>query len=95
MSMIGELTFFLGFQVKQMREGIFISQEKYTKDLLMRFKMDECKPIKTPMPTNRHLDLDEGGNSVDQTLYHSMIGSLLYLTASRPDIMFSVCVYMC
>jgi hypothetical protein len=50
MSMIGELTFFLGFQVKQMREDIFISQEKYTKDLLKRFKMDECKPIKTPMP---------------------------------------------
>jgi hypothetical protein len=93
MSMIGELTFFLGFQVKQMREGIFISQEKYTKDLLKRFKMDDCKPIKTPMPTNGHLDLDEGGKPVDQTLYRSMIGSLLYLTASRPDIMFSV--YVC
>jgi hypothetical protein len=92
MSMIGELTFFLGFQVKQMREGIFISQEKYTKDLLKRFNMDDCKPIKTPMPSNGHLDLDEGGNSVDQTLYRSMIGSLLYLTASRPDIMFSVCM---
>jgi hypothetical protein len=92
MSMIGELTFFLGFQVKQMRERIFISQEKYTKDPLKRFNMDECKPIKTPMPSNGHLDLDEGGNSVDQTLYHSMIGSLLYLTASRPDIMFSVCM---
>ena len=90
MSMIGELTFFLGFQVKQMREEIFISQEKYTHDLLKRFKMDECKPIKTPMPTNGHLDLDEGGNTVDQTLYRSMIGSLLYLTTSRPDIMFSV-----
>ena len=92
MSMIGELTFFLGFQVKQMKEGIFISQEKYTNDLLKRFKMVECKPIKTPMPINRHLDLDEGGTKVDQTLYHSMIGSLLYLTASRPDIMFSVCM---
>ena len=79
MSMIGELTFFLGFQVKQMRERIFISQEKYTMDLLRRFKMDECKPIKTPMPCNGHL-------------YRSMIGSLLYLTASRPDIMFSVCM---
>ena len=90
--MIGELTFFLGFQVKQMREGIFISQEKYTNDLLKRFKMDECKPIKTPMPTNGHLDLDEGGNTVDQTLYRSMIGSLLYFTASRSDIMFSVCM---
>jgi hypothetical protein len=89
--MIGELTFFLGFQVKQMREGIFISQEKYTKDLLKRFKIEECKPIKTPMPSNGHLDLDKGGKSIDQTLYRSMIGSLLSLTASRPDIMFSVC----
>ena len=54
--------------------------------------MYECKTIKTPIPTNGHLDLDEGGNIVDQTLYHSMIGSLLYLTVSRPDIMFSVCM---
>jgi hypothetical protein len=92
MSMIGELTFFLGFQVKQMREGIFISQEKYTKDLLKRFKMEECKPIKTPMPSNGHLDLDEEGKPINQTLYRYMIGSLLYLTASRPDIMFSVCM---
>ena len=54
--------------------------------------MDECKPIKTPMPSNGNLDLDEGGKTVDQTLYRSMIGSLLYLTASRPGIMFSVCM---
>ena len=93
MSMIGELTFFLGFQVKQMREGIFISQEKYTKGLLQRFKMDECKPIKTPIPSNGHLDLDEGGKTVDHTLYRSMIGSLLYLIASRPGTMFSVCMW--
>jgi hypothetical protein len=92
MSMIGELTFFLGFQVKQMKEGNFLSQEKYAKDLLKRFKMEDCKSIKTPMHTNGHLNLDEGGKPVDQTLYRSMIGSLLYLTASRPDIMFSVCM---
>jgi hypothetical protein len=92
MSMIGELTFFLGFQVKQMKGDNFLSQEKYTKDLLKRFKMEKYKPIKTPMPTNEHLELDEGGNPVDQTLYHSMIGSLLYLTASWLDIMFSVCM---
>jgi hypothetical protein len=65
MSMIGELTFFLGFQVKQMGEGIFISQEKYTEDLLKRFKIDDCKPIKAPMPSNGHLDLYEEGKSVD------------------------------
>jgi hypothetical protein len=79
MSMIGELTFFLDFQVKQMKEDIFLSQEKYTKDLLKRFKMEKCKPIKTLMPTNGHLDLDEGG-TVDPNLYCFMIGSLLYLT---------------
>jgi hypothetical protein len=71
----------------------FICQSKYVNDLLKRFGMDNSKPIKTPMATNAHLDLDERGNSVDLKLYRSMIGSLLYLTASRPDIMFSVCMY--
>jgi hypothetical protein len=54
--------------------------------------MDDCKSIKTPMPSNGHLDLDKGGKPIDQTLYRSIIGNLLYLTASRPDIMFSVCM---
>ena len=93
MSMIGKLSFFLGFQVKQMKKGVFISQEKYTQDLLKRFKMMDCKPIKAPMASNGQLNLDEGGNPIDKTLYRSIIGSLLYLTASRPDIMFSVCMY--
>jgi hypothetical protein len=92
MSMIGELNFFLGFQIKELKEGTFIHQKKYTNDILRKFKMDDCKPIKNPMPTNGHLDLDEGGKSVDQKLYRSMISSLLYLTASRPDIIFSVCM---
>ncbi|WVZ69170.1 LOW QUALITY PROTEIN: hypothetical protein U9M48_018003 [Paspalum notatum var. saurae] len=92
MSMIGELTFFLGFQIKQLKEGTFIYQEKYTRDLLKRFKMDDCKSIETPMATNAMLEADESGIKVDQTLYRSMIGSLLYLCASRPDIMFSVCL---
>ena len=68
MSMIGELTFFLGFQVKQLKEGTFIHQEKYTRDILKKFKMDECKPIKTPMATSGHLDLDVDGKPVDQSL---------------------------
>ncbi|WVZ80687.1 hypothetical protein U9M48_028144 [Paspalum notatum var. saurae] len=92
MSMIGELTFFLGFQIKQLKEGTFIYQEKYTRDLLKRFKMDDCKSIETPMATNAKLEANESGIKVDQTLYRSMIGSLLYLCASRPDIMFSVCL---
>ncbi|WVZ60555.1 hypothetical protein U9M48_010561 [Paspalum notatum var. saurae] len=92
MSMIGELNFFLGFQIKQVKGGIFIHQEKYCRDLLKKFKMGDCKPISTPMSTNEHLDADVEGKPVDQSTYRSMIGSLLYLTASRPDIMFSVCL---
>jgi hypothetical protein len=91
MSMIGVLTFFLGFQIKQAKEGTFISQMKYTHDILKKFGMDKAKPIKTPMGTNSHLDLDLGGTSVDQKVYRSMIGSLLYLCASRSDIILSVC----
>jgi hypothetical protein len=92
MSMKGELKYFLGFQVKQLQEGTFISQMKYIQDILTKFGMKDAKPIKTPMGTNGHLDLDTGGKSVDQKVYHSMIGSLLYLRASRPDIMLSVCM---
>ena len=92
MSMIGEVNFFLGLQIKQLKDGTFVSQTKYIKDLLKRFGLEDAKPIKTPMATNGHLDLDEGGKPVDLKLYRSMIGSLLYLTASRPDIMFSVCM---
>ena len=93
MSMMGELTFFLGFQIKQMKEWIFISQEKYTKDLLKRFEIENSKISKTPISTSTKLDKDENGIKVDQKWYSGMIGSLLYLTASRPDIMFSVCIY--
>jgi hypothetical protein len=92
MSMMGELTYFLGFQVKQLKDGIFISQTKYTQDLLKKFGMKEVKPIKMSMGTNRHLDLDAGGKFVDQKVYRSMIGSLLYLRVSRPDIMLSICM---
>ena len=70
MSMIGELNYFLGFQIKQLKEGTFVHQEKYTRDILEKFKMDECKPIKTPMPTNGYLDLDETGKLVDQKFCH-------------------------
>ena len=65
MSMMGELTFFLGFQVKQLKEGTFICQTKYTRDILKKFDMANTKSIKTPMPTNGHLDLDNDGKVVD------------------------------
>jgi hypothetical protein len=79
MSMMGELKYFLGFQIKQRQDGTFISQTKYIQDILKKFGMKDGKPIKTPMGTNGHLDLDTGGKSVDQKVYRSMIGSLLYL----------------
>jgi hypothetical protein len=92
MSMMCELTYFLGFQVKQLKDGTFISQTKYTQDLLKRFGMKDAKPAKTPMGTDGHVDLNKGGKSIDQKAYRSMIGSLLYLCASRLNIMLSVCM---
>ena len=92
MSMMGELNFFLGLQIKQMKNGIFISQSKYCKELLKRFEMDKCKEIATPMSPSTYIDKDESGKPIEITKYRGMIGSLLYLTASRPDIMFSVCL---
>jgi hypothetical protein len=90
--MMGELKYFLGFQVKQLQDSTFINQTKYIHDILNKFGMKDAKPIKTPMGTNGHLDLDKGGKSIDQKVYRSMIGSLLYLCASRLDIMLSVCM---
>ena len=92
MSMMGELNYFLGLQIKQRNDGIFINQAKYTKELIKRFGLESAKTSKTPMATTTKLDKDEQGTSVDIKLYRSMIGSLLYLTASRPDIMFCVCL---
>ena len=92
MSMMGELKYFLGFQIKQLQEGTFINQTKYIQDILKKFGMKNDKPIKTPMGTNGHLDLHMGGKSIDQKVYRSMIGSLLYLCASWPDIMLFVCM---
>jgi hypothetical protein len=92
MSMMGELKYFHGFQIKQLQEGTFISQTKYTQDILKKFGMKNAKSIKASMGTNGHIDLDTGGKSIDQKIYRSMIGSLLYLCASRPDIMLSVCM---
>jgi hypothetical protein len=92
MSMMGELQFFLGLQIKQSKEGTFVHQAKYTKDIVRKFKMEDSKAMMTPMSTTTALDADEEGEHVDQKEYRSMIGSLLYLTAMRPDIQFSVCL---
>jgi hypothetical protein len=92
MSMMGELTFFLGLQIRQLADGIFINQEKYIRDMLAKFDMSDISPKPTPMspPNNLHADLD--GKHVNPTFYRGMIGSLMYLTASRPDIMFATCL---
>jgi hypothetical protein len=92
MSMMKELTFFLGIQVKQMKEGTFVHQAKYTKDLIKKFAMADAKPVSTPMSTTIALDPDEDGEAVDQMEYRSMIDSLLYLTATRSNIQFTVCL---
>ena len=92
MSSMGELTYFLGLQVKQVQNGIFINQSKYVQDILVKFKFQDCKSASTPVDTRCKLTPDLEGEDVDQHSYRAMIGSLMYLTASRPDIMFGVCL---
>ena len=90
MSMVGEFTFFLGLQVKQKKEGIFISQEKYARNIVKKFGLNSKKHASTPMSSSTKLNVDSSRVKVSPTLYRSIIGSLLYLTASRPDIAFSI-----
>ena len=90
MSMMGELTFFLGLQIKQSSEGTSISHEKYTKELLKKFNMIDVELIDTHMGTNSKLVAHEADPLVNQTMYRGSIGSLWYLTASRPEIVYSV-----
>ncbi|GJT18640.1 retrovirus-related pol polyprotein from transposon TNT 1-94 [Tanacetum coccineum] len=92
MSMMGELNFYFGLQIKQLEDGIFFNQSKYVKEMLKKFGLENAKPIKTPMSSETKLTHDEEGEPINNTKYRGMIGSLLYLTASRPDIMFSVCL---
>jgi len=92
MFMMGELFFFLGLQVKQTKDGIFLCQSKYCKEILKKYEMERCKEASTPMPSSCYMDADTAGKGVDQTKYKGLIGSLLYLTASRPNIMFVVCL---
>jgi len=91
MSMIGEISYFLGLQIKQMKNSTFVSQGKYIQDMIKKFGLLKAKSMSTPMGINDQLGSGASGNMVDQKLYRSMIGSLLYVTASRSDVMFSVC----
>nr|GEW25777.1 retrovirus-related Pol polyprotein from transposon TNT 1-94 [Tanacetum cinerariifolium] len=90
-SSMGELTFFLGLQVKQKEDGIFISQDKYVVEILRKFDFLSVKTTSTPIETHKPLVKDKEAADVGVHLYRSMIGSLMYLTASRPNIMFAVC----
>ncbi|KAI3718574.1 hypothetical protein L6452_19451 [Arctium lappa] len=92
MSSIGELTFFLGLQVQQKSDGIFICQSKYVQDILTKFGFSDSKPASTPTETHKQITADLEAEDMDLHHYRSMIGSLMYLTAYRPDIMFPVCV---
>ena len=90
MSMVGKLIYFLELQVKQTDSGIYINQAKYARNLVKRFELDKAAHARTPMAANAKLTNDPSGEFVDVTLYRSMDGCLLYLTASRLDIVFSV-----
>ena len=92
MSMMGELTYFLGLQVRQLKHGTFLNQSKYYFDLLKKFKMEDCKEVAAPIATNCLMDVNEADQPVNSTKYRWLIGSLLYLTTSRPDIQFGVCL---
>jgi len=91
MSMMGELKFFLGIQINQSKDGVYVHQTNYTKELLKKFRLEDCKVMNTPMHPTCTLSKEDTGSKVNQKLYRGMIGSSLYVTASRPDILFSVC----
>nr|GEY18176.1 hypothetical protein [Tanacetum cinerariifolium] len=95
MSMVGELYFFFGLQIKQMKDDIFFNQSKYIKEMLKKFELEDSKPIKSPKSSATKLMKEEECESVDSTKYRGIISSLLYLMASRPDIMFSVFLCAC
>ena len=90
MTDLGLMKYFLGIEVSQLESSMFISQSKYALDLLKRFKMLECKAAATPIALGTKLSKTDQGKSIDQTLYKRLVGSLMYLTATRPDIMFAV-----
>jgi hypothetical protein len=95
MFMMGELIVFLGIQVKKMKQGAFVHQAKYMKDLMKKFNMVELKLVSTLMSTTTSLGPDEDGEAIDQREYRSMIGSLMYLTVTWPDIQFTVGLCAC
>ncbi|KAM1349822.1 hypothetical protein EV1_003832 [Malus domestica] len=89
MSNLGMLHYFLGISIIQSNDGIFITQKKYAKTLLEKFKMVGCKPVATPLVVNEKFQREDGSGDADESVYRSLVGSLLYLTTTRPDIMYA------
>jgi hypothetical protein len=89
MTDLGIMKYFLGIEVNQSAKGIFVCQQKYAADIIKRFLMEGCNPAKTPIPLGTKLSKNDEGSIVDSTLYKSLVGSLLYLTTTRPDIMYA------
>lgn len=89
MTDIGEMSYFLGMEILQEQQGIFISQKKYGKEILKKFGMENCKPVSTPLALNEKLIKEDGSDKVDASIYRSLIGCLMYLTATRPDILYA------
>lgn len=92
MTDLGQMKFFLGIEVNQSEIGIFICQQKYTREILEQFDMESSKAVTNPMVPSNKLTRNDDGRAVDVTLYKQMIGNLMYLTATRPDLMCVVCL---
>nr|GEY05990.1 copia protein [Tanacetum cinerariifolium] len=92
MSMMGKISFFLGLQISRNPRGIFINQSKYALESLKKYGFESCEPVDTPMVEKSKLDEDKEGKAVDPSHYRGMIGTLLYLTVSRPDLQFAICM---
>ncbi|CAL5327713.1 unnamed protein product [Camellia sinensis] len=90
MTDLGLMTYFLGLEVQQSQNEVFICQKKYAREILKKFQMEECKAINTPMGQKEKLSKEDGASKVDEGYYRSLIGCLMYLTATRPDILFVV-----
>ncbi|GJZ32213.1 retrovirus-related pol polyprotein from transposon TNT 1-94 [Tanacetum coccineum] len=90
--MMGQMSFFFGLQISQSPKGIFINQSKYAFEIVKKYGLHSIDSVDTPMIENKKLDKDLQGKQVDVTLYRGMIGSLMYLTASRPDLNYDVCL---
>jgi hypothetical protein len=87
------MKYFLGIEVHQSAKGIFVCQQKYATDILKRFRMKGCNPVETPIPLGTKLRKNHEGPTVDSTLYKSLVGSLLYLTTTRPDSMYAASLF--